>query len=222
MIERPAVPLTQRVFGEVVYWITVLCAIICIAGPIVAFSDMDDNVLNPHFLMENIFDGMTPTFEEQVLESDASAGDRVLHVEDSEKFADPEDVDRDVQIRVYDGSNSETIILESIDGDNDTLTLVSALSNSYEAGEETEVTEVTIWDDAKDDVEGGHFWKDHLGTGDGITQAGLALGCAVGFFAMIAAGLLYAFKEKSFGWALGAFWIAFMIAISVVGLVSVH
>ena len=222
MIDRPAVPLSQRVFGEIVYWITVVCAILCIVGPVVAFTDMDKNVVNPHYLMENIFDGMAPTFDEQMLEADVSVGDRILHVEDAEKFSDPEDVDRDVQIRIYDAINSETGILESIDKDNNTITIAAGLSNAFTAGEETEVKEVTVWDGAKDEVKGGHFWMDHITTGDGLTQFGLALGCGVGFFAMLAAGLIYAFKEKSFGWALASFWIAFMIAVSATGVIALH
>ena len=46
MTERPKVLLSQRVFGEVVYWITIACAILCIVGPVYAFTDMDENVLN--------------------------------------------------------------------------------------------------------------------------------------------------------------------------------
>ena len=222
MIDRPTVPLSQRVFGEIVYWVTVACAILCILGPVVAFTDMDKNVINPHYLMENIFDGMAPDFEEQELQSMASAGQNVFTVEDADKFSDPEDVDREIKIRISDANSSEELILESIDTDTDTITLATALSNSYSLDEEAEVAEVTIWEGAKDDVKGGHFWMDHITTGDGLTQFGLALGCGVGFFAMIAAGLIFIIREKSFGWALGSFWIAFMIAVSATGVIALH
>lgn len=298
MIERPEIPLSQRVFGEVVYWITILCAILCIIGPVVAFIDMDENVLNPHFLMQDIFDG---TAVESAIEMDADiiAGDTVLHLKDTSDFEtamdnlrdksgialiqsvstgdtvlsiegikdfevdqtiliEAEDVEEVAIIAAVDQSaktmtiaagllnsyaieaqaevtaidepvvvikdehNQETGIMRALDEKAKTITLISAVANSYAKDAHGEVGEETIWQDAKDGVVGGHFWKDNFTTGDGLTQFGLCLGCACGFFATIAAGLIFLFKEKSYGWAIGSFWIAFMIAVSAIGLIALH
>lgn len=298
MTERPNVLLSQRVFGEVVYWITIACAILCIVGPVVAFVDMDKNVLNPHTLMGNIFDGM-PAESVWELEEDITAGDTVLHIDDTKdavttmdnlrdksgialvqsviagntvlSVADIEDfaVDQTIIVEdenaeeiaiisavdegaktitiaaglindysmeaeaevteieepvivIKDEHNQETGILRAIDEDADTITLISAVNHSYSKDADAEVGEETIWQDAKDEAQGGHFWKDNLTTGDGLTQFGLALGCGVGFFAMIAAALIFIFKEKSFGWAIGSIWIAIMVAVSATGIIALH
>ena len=296
MTEKPAVLLSQRVFGEVVYWITITCAILCIVGPVVAFTDMDKNVLNPHTLMGNIFDGMAAESAVE-LEEDITAGDTVLHLQDTKDLvtkmdnlrdmsgialvqnasagdtvisvakiedfevdqtiiiededteeiaiisavddgaktitvttglinsysmeAEVTDIDEPV-IVIKDENNQETGILQAVDEDADTITLISAVTHSYSKDADAEVGEETIWQDAKDDAQGGHFWKDNITTGDGLTQFGLCLGCGVGFFAMIAAALIFVFKEKSFGWAVGAIWIAIMIAVSATGLIALH
>lgn len=296
--ERPAVPLSQRVFGEVVYWITVFCAVLCIVGPIVAFVNMDENVLNPHFLMQDIFDGMaaesaieleqdiaggdielhlkdTGDFETLMdnlrdksgiaLIQSVSAGDTVLNVEEIEDFEvnqavliEAEDVEEvaivtaidqndktitiaagllnsyvvegeaevtdisDPVVVIKDDNNQETGIMRSIDRETDTLTLMVAISNSYSMDNHAEVGEETIWQDAKDGVVGGHFWKESFTTGDGLTQFGLCLGCGCGFFATIAAGLIFMFKEKAFGWGIASFWIALMIGVSAIGLIALH
>lgn len=298
MTEKPTVLLSQRVFGEIVYWITIACAILCIVGPVYAFTDMDENVLNPHTLMGNIFDGMaaesiteletditsgdtvlylkdTGDFETIVdnlrdmsgiaLVQNVSAGDTVLSVEEIEEFAVDQTIiieDKDTEeiaiisavnegaktititsgllnsysmaaeaevtdidepvIVIKDEHNQETGILQAIDEDADTITLISAVSHSYSKDADAEVGEETIWQDAKGDAKGGHFWKDNIATGDGLTQFGLALGCGVGFFAMLAAAMIFIFKEKSFGWAIGAIWIAVMIAVSATGIIALH
>ncbi len=298
MIERPEVPLSQRVFGEVVYWITILCAILCIIGPVVAFIDMDENVINPHFLMQDIFDGMAA---ESVIEMDAdiaagekilylkdtgdfetimdnlrdesgiallqsvSAGNTVLSVEEIKDFemgqtilVEAEDVEEVAIIAAIDQSaktitivdgllnsytveaeaevaaidepvivikdehNQETGIMRTVDKEADTVTLMIGVAQSYSKDAHGEVGEETIWQNAKDGAVGGHFWKDNMTTGDGLTQFGLCLGCACGFFATIAAGLIFLFKEKSYGWAIGCFWIAFMIAVSAIGIIALH
>lgn len=58
--ERPKMPGAQIVYGEVVYWITIAAAIISIIGPVIAVVNIDNNVLNPHFLFAAIFDGKAP------------------------------------------------------------------------------------------------------------------------------------------------------------------
>jgi hypothetical protein len=58
--ERPKMPGAQIVYGEVVYWITIVAAICCMVGPVIAVANIDNNVLNPHFLFQAIFDGKAP------------------------------------------------------------------------------------------------------------------------------------------------------------------
>ena len=55
--ERPKMPREQIIYGEIVYWITIAAAIICMIGPVIAMSNTDNNVLNPHFLFAKIFEG---------------------------------------------------------------------------------------------------------------------------------------------------------------------
>lgn len=54
---RPPVQKTQIVFGEMVYWVTILAAIVCMVGPVIAMINPDNNVANPHYLFSAIFAG---------------------------------------------------------------------------------------------------------------------------------------------------------------------
>ncbi len=55
--ETYSVPLANTIFGEIVYWVTVIACIICMIGPVVAMANVDNNVLNPHYLFAAIFEG---------------------------------------------------------------------------------------------------------------------------------------------------------------------
>ena len=52
-------PLSQRVFGESVYWLCIVAAIVCMIGPVIALLAVDGNVGNPHYLFASIFEGNT-------------------------------------------------------------------------------------------------------------------------------------------------------------------
>ncbi len=52
-------PLSQRVFGEFVYWLCIVAAIVCMIGPVIALLSVDANVGNPHYIFASIFDGNT-------------------------------------------------------------------------------------------------------------------------------------------------------------------
>jgi hypothetical protein len=54
MEEKLKMPVSQRVYGEVIYWITVVAAIICMVGPVIAMISVDNNVMNPHYLFAEI------------------------------------------------------------------------------------------------------------------------------------------------------------------------
>ncbi|MDY6911328.1 MAG: hypothetical protein SVM79_03090 [Chloroflexota bacterium] len=214
-MDKPAVPQSQRVFGEIVYWTTIISCIICIIGPLIAFINIDQNVVNPHYLFSNILDGMPPEAGVN-MDEDAAAGATVLYLTKVDDF------EAGQKVLIKDEHHEEFALIESVDEDADFITLAAGLANSYSKDAEGEVAEETIWQDAKDDIQGGHFWIGNFTTGDGFIQFGLVLGCAVGFIAMIGAALMFIFKEKSYGWALGSIWIAVMIGVSVVGIISLH
>jgi hypothetical protein len=51
---------SQRLYGEIVYWVTIVAALLCLVGPLVAMANVERNVLNPHYLFAAIFDGKSP------------------------------------------------------------------------------------------------------------------------------------------------------------------
>lgn len=57
MQERPKMPRSQIVYGEVIYWLTITAAIVSMIGPVIALMNVDNNVLNPHYLFSAIFEG---------------------------------------------------------------------------------------------------------------------------------------------------------------------
>ena len=61
---------SQLVFGETIYWICVLSAIVCTVGPVIAILFVDSNIMNPHFLFASIFEGNTA----QVVWQDVGGG----------------------------------------------------------------------------------------------------------------------------------------------------
>jgi len=58
-VEKPKIPASQLIFGESVYWLCVIAAIVCMIGPIIAMLSVDGNVMNPHYLFASIFKGNT-------------------------------------------------------------------------------------------------------------------------------------------------------------------
>lgn len=55
--EAPKMPRAQIVYGEIIYWVTVVSCIICMIGPVIAMLAPENNVLNPHYLFASIFEG---------------------------------------------------------------------------------------------------------------------------------------------------------------------
>ena len=67
--ERPIIPRAQIVYGEIVYWVTIVACIICMIGPLVAMASPKNNVGDPWFLFTSIFEGNDPhTVWEEVAE----------------------------------------------------------------------------------------------------------------------------------------------------------
>lgn len=59
-MQMPVMPMSQIVYGEVVYWVTILAAVITIIGPALALIFTDNNVMNPVGTFSAIFAGMSP------------------------------------------------------------------------------------------------------------------------------------------------------------------
>ncbi len=139
-MENPKIQRSQIVFGDIVYWLTVAAAIICMVGPVLAFASMDGNALNPHHLFADVWAGTEPE---------------------------------------------------------------------------------TIWETAGEVETGAHYLVRNVAVGDGLTQLGLVLGCSAPIPAMLATAMVYAFKERSLGWALAALYIAGLVSVSVLGIAIV-
>ncbi len=78
-----------------------------------------------------------------------------------------------------------------------------------------------VWQEVGGEYPGGHFYLKNLTYGDGFTQFGLALGCSVALWALIATAIAYS-KERIYLYAVLALWVAFMVALSMVGIVATH
>ncbi|MFC1994572.1 hypothetical protein ACFLVD_00310 [Chloroflexota bacterium] len=56
-MEKPKIPLSQIVFGDFIYWLSIVAALMCIIGPVIGMLSVSDNVLNPHHLFATIWEG---------------------------------------------------------------------------------------------------------------------------------------------------------------------
>jgi fatty acid desaturase len=68
---------------------------------------------------------------------------------------------------------------------------------------------------------GGHFYLKNLTYGDGFTQFGLALGCSVALWALIAAAFAYA-SDRIYLYVILALWVAMLVSLSMIGIVGMH
>ena len=138
--QAPQMPRAQTVYGSIVYWITILAAIICMIGPVISVASPENNVLNPYKLFNAIFQG------------------------------------KDAQ---------------------------------------------TVWQEVGGGFPGGHFYLKNFTYGDGFTQFGLALGCSVALWALIAAAVAYA-ADRIYLYVGLALWVAVMVALSMIGIMAAH
>ena len=138
--ERPVMPRAQIIYGEIVYWVTITAAIICMIGPVISMVSVENNVMNPHYLFSSIFEG----------------------------------------------KNTET-----------------------------------IWEEVGGGFPGGHFYLTNFTSGDGFTQFGLALGCSVALWALLAAAIAY-LAEKTYLYVFLSLWVGLLIFLSMIGIVKGH
>ena len=78
-----------------------------------------------------------------------------------------------------------------------------------------------VWQEVGGEYPGGHFYLKNLTYGDGFTQFGLALGCSVALWALIATAIAYS-RERIYLYAGLALWVSAMVALSMVGIVATH
>ena len=138
--KSPEMPRAQIVYGEIVYWLTIVACIICMVGPVISVANPENNKLNPFKLFEAIFQG---------------------------KSAE------------------------------------------------------TVWQEVGGGFPGGHFYLKHLTYGDGFTQFGLALGCSVAVWGLLAAAFAYA-RKKTYLYMGLAIWVSALIFLSMTGIVGMH
>ena len=79
----------------------------------------------------------------------------------------------------------------------------------------------TVWREVGGEFPGGHFYLKNFFYGDGFTQFGLALGCSVALWALIASAVAYA-SDKIYLYVVLSIWVALMVALSMVGIFAAH
>ena len=78
-----------------------------------------------------------------------------------------------------------------------------------------------IWNEVGGGFPGGHFYLKNMTTGDGFTQFGLALGCSVALWALLAAALMF-FRSKNYIYVFLSLWVSILVFLSMIGAVSGH
>jgi hypothetical protein len=79
----------------------------------------------------------------------------------------------------------------------------------------------TVWQEVGGEFPGGHFYFKNFTSGDGFTQFGLALGCSVALWALIAAAFAYA-SDRIYLYVILALWVAMLVSLSMIGIVGMH
>ena len=79
----------------------------------------------------------------------------------------------------------------------------------------------TVWKEVGGEFPGGHFYLTKFTYGDGFTQFGLALGCSVALWALIATAVAYA-SDKIYLYTILSIWVSIMVALSMVGIFAAH
>ncbi len=79
----------------------------------------------------------------------------------------------------------------------------------------------TVWQEVGGGFPGGHFYFKNFTLGDGFTQFGLALGCSVAIWALLAAAIAY-FWEKIYLYVILSLWVALLVSLSASGIIRGH
>lgn len=54
-------PLSQRVYGDFVYRLSIIASLFCAVAPVIAVTSPGRNIINPHYLFSAIWEGMEPS-----------------------------------------------------------------------------------------------------------------------------------------------------------------
>jgi hypothetical protein len=79
----------------------------------------------------------------------------------------------------------------------------------------------TVWQEVGGGFPGGHFYFKNFTMGDGFTQFGLALGCSVALWALLAAAIAY-LREKVYLYVSLSIWVALLVLLATTGIVGMH
>ena len=208
--ERPEMPRAQIIYGEIVYWVTIVAAIICMIGPVIAMSNVENNILNPHFLFAKIFEGKSSeTIWGEVgpfkltqksldkIKKEGASGDVIKRLD---SFINKEFKSGDEAIKVLEKTLGKDLLEKTIDKDKTVKSLLLKHGGGFP---------------------GGHFYWGNFTLGDGFTQFGLALGCSVALWALIIAAFAY-LSDKTYIYVFLALWVALLVLLSASGLVKGH
>jgi len=77
----------------------------------------------------------------------------------------------------------------------------------------------TVWQEVGGGFPGGHFYFKNFTMGDGFTQFGLALGCSVALWALLATAIAY-LTEKVYLYVSLSLWVAFLVLLAATGIVG--
>jgi hypothetical protein len=77
-----------------------------------------------------------------------------------------------------------------------------------------------VWEEVAGEFPGGHFWAKNFTKGDGFTQFGLALGCSVAIWGLLAAAVMYLVSDKVYLYVVLALWVASLVFLSASGIVG--
>ena len=208
--ERPKMPRAQIIYGEVVYWVTILAAIICMIGPLIAMLNVENNVLNPHFLFAKIFEGKSSRtvwaeagpfkLTQKSLDAikEEGAPEDVINI--LARFQNKEFKSGDEAIKVFEKTMGKDLLEKPIDNDKTVQSLILKHGGGFP---------------------GGHFYWSNLTVGDGFTQLGLALGCSVALWALIIAAFAY-LSEKTYIYVFLSLWVALLVFLSATGIIKGH
>jgi len=232
----PKVPVESVVYGEVVYWVTILAAILCMAGPLLAVASPERNLLDPHKVFAAIFAEEEPggvwalsaNEEPRLPVTIANAPEAGEHdamgvheaVEVVEGLEEPVDGASGAEmtiggelklVRRAGGEGAEFALHRIRDGEADGGVIVSARKARAEM--------LDLY--KREVVSSGHYWMDRPGHGDSLTQFGLALGCSVALWGLLLAASVY-LRKGILLFALLALWVAGLVFVSAAGLVNLH
>ena len=77
----------------------------------------------------------------------------------------------------------------------------------------------TVWQEVGGGFQGGHFYFKNFPMGCGFTQLGLALGCSVALWALLATAIAY-LTEKVYLYVSLSLWVAFLVFLAATGIVG--